>query len=328
MRRGAALAVAAAAGVTWAAGATGCSGPGKRVVSAEAPSPAPVLPADRILALLPQGAQLVVELDLARLRSNPVIGEVVTRALSGGVPLPGAAAASAGAAGAAGSPPPPPPPLLAADVLVLAAFGVGTTAAATVTLLAGKQPIPDAARVAEGIYAIGPEEWTAQLAQRGAMLDTEGLIRAQPELIALRDRAMPPKAPGASLRVTAQLSFDARVALARQTGLEAAPAQLSIWGDVVDDLVIVVEADAADPGDRRGKQATARLEAALRGALASLAAEPAVAALGLPRSLTGAKLAVRGTWIRAIIAVGPEHLRRVAARASALLPAVPPKAAP
>jgi hypothetical protein len=139
---------------------------------------------------------------------------------------------------------------------------------------------------------------------------------------------MPAKAPGAALRMTARLSFDARVALARQTGLEAAPAQLSIWGDVVDDLVIVLEADAADPGDRRGKQAVARLEAALRAALASLAGEPAVAALGLPRSLTGAKLAVRGTWIRAIIAVGPEHLKRVAARASALLPASATKASP
>jgi hypothetical protein len=322
MRRGAALAARAAlaawaaVGAAGAAGAAGCSGSPKRVVATEAPTPAPVLPADRILAILPQGAQLVVELYLARLRANPVIGEAVTRALAGGVPLPGAAPEAAGS------------PLVAADVLVLAAYGVGTTAAATVTLLASKQPLPGAAKVAEGIYAVGPEEWTAQIAQRGAMLDTEGLIRAQPELVALRDRAMPPKAPGASLRVTARLSFDARVALARQTGLEAAPAQLSIWGDVVDDLVIIVEADAADPGDPRGKQATARLEAAIRGALAALAAEPAVAALGLPRSLTGAKLAVRGTWIRAIIAVGPEHLKRVAARASAFLPAVPAPAVP
>ena len=317
----AALAALAVAG----AGAAGCGGSPKPVVAAEAPTPAPVAPADRILAILPQGAQLVVELDLARLRANPVIGEVVTRALTVGVPLPGAAEAEANADAA---PAPAGSPLATADIVVLAAFGVGTSAAATVTLLASKQPIAGAAKVADGIYAVGPEDWTAQIAQRGAMLDAEGLIRAQPELLALRDRAMPAKAPGASLRVTARLSFDARVALAQQTGLEAAPAQLSIWGDVVDDLAIVVEADAADPGDRRGKQAVARLEAALRGALASLAGEPAVAALGLPRSLTGAKLAVRGTWIRAIIAVGPEHLKRVAARASALLPAPATKPPP
>jgi hypothetical protein len=234
----------------------------------------------------------------------------VTRALAVGAPLPGAAAGPYGA----GS------PLAVADVVVLAAYGVGTSSAATVTLLAAKQEIPDAARVADGIYAIGPEAWTAQIAQRGALLDASGLVRAQPELLALRDRAMPPRAPGASLRVTARLSFDARVALARQTGLEAAPAQLSIWGDVVDDLAVVVEADAADPGDRRGRQAVARLEAAIRGALVLLAGEPIVQALGLPRSLDGAKLTVRGTWVRAIVALGPEYLKRVAARASALLP--------
>jgi hypothetical protein len=219
--------------------------------------------------------------------------------------------------GAAGS------PLALADVVVLAAYGVGTSAAATVTLLASRQAIPGAARMAEGIYAVGPEAWTAQIAQRAAMLEADGLIRAQPELLALRDRARPPKAPGSSLRITARLSFDARIALARQAGLEAAPAQLSIWGDVIDDLVIIVEADAADPGDRRARQAAARLEAAIRGALASLAAERAVQALGLPRSLVGAKLSVRGTWVRAIIAIGPTYLQRVAARASALLPAKP-----
>jgi hypothetical protein len=292
--------------------ALGCGGAPRRGggQTASVASPAPVGPADRILAVLPQGAQLVVELDLARLRANPVIGEVVTRALAVGAPLPGAAPGL----DEAGS------PLAAADVVVLAAYGVGTSSAATVTLLAAKQEIPDAARVADGIYAIGPEAWTAQIAQRGALLDASGLVRAQPELLALRDRAMPPRAPGASLRVTARLSFDARVALARQTGLEAAPAQLSIWGDVVDDAAIVVEADAADPGDRRGRQAVARLEAAVRGALALLAGEPIVQALGLPRSLDGAKLTVRGTWVRAIVALGPEHLKRVAARASALLP--------
>ena len=304
------VALAAAGAIAAGAGAAGCGGAPRRGGGETAASPAPVEPADRILAVLPQGAQLVVELDLARLRANPVIGELVTRALAAGAPLP-AAAAGLDAAGA---------PLAAADVVVLAAYGVGTASAATVTLLAAKQAIPGAARVADGIYAVGPEAWTAQIAQRGALLDGSGLVRAQPELLALRDRAMPPKAPGASLRVTARLSFDARVALARQTGLEAAPAQLSIWGDVVDDAAIIVEADAADPGDRRGRQAVARLEAAVRAALALLADEPIAQALGLSRSLGGAKLTIRGTWVRAIVAIGPEYLKRVAARASALLP--------
>jgi hypothetical protein len=307
-RAGRAIAVIAAC-------AAACGGPPKQGATSAA-TPAPVAAADRILAILPQGAQVVVELDLARLRANPVVGEVVTRALAAGMPLPGAEDPS-GAADAASS------PLAAADLVVLAAYGVGTAAAATVTVLAATQPVAGAAKLAGGFHALGPAAWTAQLAERAAMLEADGLIRAQPELLALRDRAMPAKAPGASLRVTARLPFDARIALAQQTGLAAAPAQLSIWGDVADDLAIVVEADAADPGDRRAQQAAARLEVALRGALASLAAEPIVRALGLPRSLDGAKLAVRGTWVRAVIAIGPSHLQRVAARASALLPAKP-----
>jgi len=333
-RRAARAAWAAWVALAAAAAAAGCGGKSRRETITAA-TPAPVAPADRMLAMLPQGAQVVVEVDLARLRGNPVLGDVITRVLASGMPLPGAAAAGiagepAAAAGepaaAAGE-----PPLAVADAVLLAAYGVGTAQAATVTLLAARQPIAGAARIADGVYAVGPEAWTAQVAQRGALLEASGLIRAEPELLALRGRAMPPRAPGAVLRLTARLGFDARVALARQTGLEAAPAQLSIWGDVVDDLAVVVEADAADPGDRgaRGaKQAAARLEAALRGALASLAAEPAAQALGLPRSLTGAKLTVRGTWVRAIIAIGPEHLKRVAARAGALLPATPDAAPP
>jgi hypothetical protein len=144
-------------------------------------------------------------------------------------------------------------------------------------------------------------------------------IVAAPELLALRDHAMPPNAPGAALRITARLSFDARVALARQTGLDLAPAQLSIWADVVDDLAIIVDADAADPGDAKTKHPTRRLEAGMRGVLAGLAEEPAIRALGIPSSLERAKLVARGTWVRTIVAIGPAHLQRVVARANAYL---------
>lgn len=102
-------------------------------------------------------------------------------------------------------------------------------------------------------------------------------------------------------------------------GLESAPGQLSIWGDVVDDLAIIVDADSSDPGEKITKKSVARLQTTVRGALASLAGDPFVQALGLPRSLAGAKLVTRGTWIRAIIAIGPEHLQRVVARANELL---------
>lgn len=305
------------------AAAIACGGGRGGQVPARAEAP-PATVSERLLAMLPQGAQVVVEVDLARLRANPVIGAVVTRALAG---------RTGEVAGV------PAPPLAVADQLVLAAYGVGTAQAATVTVLAAPHDIAGATRLAEGFYAVGPPEWVEQVQQRMALAGTgeSGLaIRAAPELLALRGHAMPAGAPGASLRVTARLPFDARISLARQTGIDAAPAQVSAWADVVDDFGLVVDCDAADPGSasggRRGDPAR-RLEATLRGALAVVADQPAIRRLGLPSSLAGARLIAQGTWVRMILAIGPAHLRRVVERAAGLLgepdvPAGPPAPPP
>ncbi|HWU86635.1 MAG TPA: hypothetical protein VN253_05150, partial [Kofleriaceae bacterium] len=80
----AAGAVVAAAVLAAAVLVAACGGAPKRAAAAPALAPAPVTAAERILAMLPQGAQIVVEVDLARLRANPVVGAVVTRALAAG----------------------------------------------------------------------------------------------------------------------------------------------------------------------------------------------------------------------------------------------------
>lgn len=282
--------------------ASACGGKSNQVKQAAA-APRPDTVAERMLAMLPQGAQVVIEIDLARLRKNPVVGDLVGKTLDGGARLPTDA------------------PLATADHFVLAAYGVGTAQAATVTLLAAKAEIPGAVKVGDGVWALGPEAWVGPIETRAALAEAGAATApvAPAELIALRDRAMPAGAPGASLRITAQLTFDARVALARQTGLESAPAQLSVWADVVDDFAIIIDADAADPGDKATKKATQRLVATIRAALGSLAAEPMVRALGLPSSLAGARLETKGTWVRVILAIGPAHLKRVVERAQALL---------
>lgn len=293
---------------------------------------APVTVPDRMLALLPPGAQIVVELDLARLRANPVVGATFAKAIGDGelVAIPGDVADV------------PASPLASADAIVLAAYGVGTSNAATITMIASAQPVPGAARIGDAFYALGPTDWVGQVEARAVLALGTTPVAADEELLRLRDHAMPAGAPGASLRLTARLPFDARIALARQTGLESAPAQLSVWADVVDDFVIIVDADAADPGEKTTKKAVARLEAMLRAALRALAASTEARALGLPSSLARAKLVARGTWIRTIVAVGPGHLARVVARANALLdartaltparspaaPSPPPPAAP
>lgn len=286
-----------------------CGGGARRPVTAQPTKARLTSTGDRIMALLPEGAQLIVELDLARLRANPVVGKLVTDVLAGPA-LPGMADL-------------PMSPLARAEMLVLASYGIGTSNAATVTVLATTETVPNSVPVGEGLVALGPEMWTAQLEARAAIAGTgqDVNITASKDLLALRDHAMPPGAPGAAVRLTARLSFDARVALARQTGLDAPPAQISIWGDVVDDLAIIVDADAVDPGDKTAKQPTKRLERGVRTILAGLAGEPALQALGLPSSLSGAHIVAKGTWVRAIISVGPSHLQRVVKRAAAMLEA-------
>lgn len=290
--------------------AVACSGGGARQLPPAKPAaPHVVTGTEHVLALLPDGAQLIVEIDLARLRKNPVVGDVATKALAqlgADAKLPGMPIAVQGS------------PLAAADAVVMAAYGVGTADAATLTILQTKQNLADSTRIAPDLVAIGPDEWTSQLASRAA-IDAQHPLAPKDELLRLRDHAMPPGATGAIVRVTARLPFDARIAFARQTGLDAAPAQLSLWADVADDLAIVVDADAADPGDKAAHDAAKRLAGTIKGTLDAVADDPTVKSLGVPGSLTGAHLVTQGSWVRAIVAVGPHHLQRAVERARAML---------
>lgn len=310
------------------AGACACGGGGKARPTTARQTPVAQRTADWMLALLPEGAQLVVEVDLARLRGNPVIGEVATQALAemgAETRLPGLPIAVQGS------------PLASADFLVLGGYGVGTPQATTVILIATKAEISGARRVAADIAVLGDPDGADQVANRAAiatlMPDAPAPLGARlpivpsEELARLRDHAMPDKAPGAILRVSARLPFDARVAFAQLMGVDSAPAQLSIWADVVDDFAIIIDADAADPGDKNAKGARKRMVVALTRLLASLAREPAVRAIGISNNIANAKLVEQGTWVRAIIQVGPRQLARATQRVRALL-AAPPPAAP
>jgi hypothetical protein len=286
----------------------GKSGPG-----GGRPIRAPTTLAEKMIALLPEGVQILVEIDLARLRANPTVGAVATSALASlgeEAKLPGLPMAVQGS------------PLADADVVMLAAYGVGTPQAASVVLLSTKAEVNGGVKLIDNIVALGPEEWTAQLEARAGIAQHTPIAPSL-ALMPLRDHAMPAQAPGAVLRVTAQLPFDARISLARQTGLETAPAQLSIWADIVDDFAMIVDADAADPGDKQAKDAAARMERSLAGVLASLGREPVFKALGLTGALRDVRTITERTWVRTIITVGPRQLQRSAERARAMLGSAP-----
>jgi hypothetical protein len=286
---------------------------GRRGPGGGRPVRSPTTLAERMIAMLPDGAQLLVEIDLARLKANPTVGQLATTAfgqMGEDTKLPGLPMSVQGS------------PLASAEVVVLASYGLGTAQAATVVILGTKEQVAGSVRLGPEIVALGPEEWTSQLEARAAIAE-HAPIAPSLSLMPLRDHAMPAKAPGAVFRLTAQLSFDARVALARQTGLETTPAQLSIWADVVDDLAIIIDADAADPGDKQAKDAVERLSRALTTVYALATNEPALKALGLTSALRDARMITSKTWVRTVITVGPRQLQRAVERARAWLASDP-----
>jgi hypothetical protein len=301
--------------------AAGCGGRRGRSTTAVPQTPVATSVRDWMTAVLPEGAQIVVEVDLARLRANPAIGDVATHLLDSldtETHVPGFPAVVAGS------------PLAKAGSLVLAAYGVGTRDAATLLVLATSSDVAGAVRITKDLVVLGPPDWADQVAQRAAIAGLAPDVPAPlggklpivlaAELERLRDHAMPAKAPGAVLRISARLPFDARIAFARMTGLEAAPARLSVWADVVDDAAVIIDADAADPGEKNVKAARAQVTASLKRMLAAIALDPAIRGIGLGNQIAGARFIEQGTWVRAIIEVAPRPLARAAQRARAMLP--------
>jgi hypothetical protein len=277
---------------------------------------------DRVLRYLPAGADLLFELDLARVRQNAVIGEAVTRWLTvlaaetdaesdGDSGLPAGTVADLARA-----------PLLGAQLVVLAAYGVGTEAAATATLVVGAGDIPGAVAIADGVAILAPPELArrAEAATAGA----EPSLVTDHELLTLRTAAMPEKAEGAALRGAGRLDFDARVALAAATGAQAAPQTLSLWADVVDDAALIAVVDGADGDGKERGAGGARLAASLERVREQLLGLDAVRATGLGPAVRRVAIERKGDTVRVVALIGPKRLRRAAERLGAAAPSPSP----
>lgn len=285
----------------WAALAFGaaaaCGGAARGTAATPAPARAPTGAAPA-LAHLPAGADVVIELDLARARANPVIGSLVDGWL--------------GSLDPAGLPVDPTPPLAGAAWVVLAGYGVGTPTATTVTLLApgpGAE-VPGGTAIGDGIVVVAPPTWIDRV--RAVTAPTS--LAADAALLALRDHAMPAAADGAVVRLTAQLSADARIALANAIGFEPVPRRVSVWADIADDAAVIADLDARDAADPAAQR---RLRTTLGRWLARLAARPEVRALGLGPPVARTQLVAppRAAWVRAVTLVSPDRLAWVVAAA-------------
>jgi hypothetical protein len=264
-----------------------------------------------------------------------VVGAVVARALGGEpIALPTEAVAPGPASGGTDN------PLASADLLVLAAWGVGTSGAATVTVIQTRAEVGGAIRLADDLVALGPADWTGQLEARAGLVTAGHVLTPSSALLARRAHPVPSGATGAVARLTARLPADARRSLALALGVAAVPGELALWADVADDLAIVLDADVADdeaaasrsprtpgstgtPRGKRGPEGGARLAASLTRLLARASDVPAIRALGVGPSLADLRVTTRGDALRAVLAISPARLRRMVERASGLLDATP-----
>jgi len=251
---------------------------------------------DDLLKFVPAGAQVVIEIDLARLYANPTIGDAAKRAIASPDPsllLPRVDA-----------------PLASAKMIVMAAYDVGTADATTATIVATRGEVPNGVAIADGVIALAPPPMIERIRAHGPS------IASDQGFMALRARAMPDGAPGATVRMTARLDLDARIALAPVLGPDLAPASLSLWADVVDDAAMVAILDGHDAEAGGGS----RLYAALERTRIAIAGSTSLIHLGLVPTLREATFTRAGEVVKVVATIGPKRLR---ALADALYPRSP-----
>lgn len=278
------------------------TGPRKQYAPPAAAAKAETGATAAILRDVPAGADLLIEIDLERLYGNSTIGAIAHRALARpadelrvpGLVLPRGQA-----------------PLEHARALVMAAYAVGTADAVTATYVVTQDEVPGATSLGDGVVVLAPPAFVdrARLVMAGA----SDAIARDAAFMSLRARAMPAGAPGSTVRATARLGLDARVALAPVLGPDLAPATLSLWLDVVDDAAVVAIVDGHDAAGGGGE----RLQIALERVRIALAGSTTLLQLGLAPVVRGAQLSRRGDVVTLIATIGPHRLGEVASRLSA-----------
>ena len=241
-----------------------------------------------LLEHVPEGADAVLELDVARLRRNDAVGDQV-RALS-----PWLKARQTTSALPVDLP-------IDADLIVAAVYHLGGVDSAMLVLVRGEAidadqvaaSAPDIERVDEHTFAFAPPALRARLHERSLSEDRE--------LMALRDEAMPERAPGASLRLTARLSGEARVAAASMMGYDGAlPATISLWADVADDfaLVALLDTDSASEAQHLAADVDELVKRAGR-------------LFGVPLALRRVKATPTDDRVRLVWTIGPKALAKL-----------------
>lgn len=242
---------------------------------------------DRILAHAPSGADAVLEIDLARLRKNRVVGPLV------------AAVTAAGEVGG---------DLVAiGDAVVIASYRIGQSDAGQLVFVAGSRvsQLRGAHRIDDALVVFGPPALVRQVDAVGAGHGAS--LLADRPLLRARALAMPAGAEGASLRIAADLPFDARLALAKRLEVEIVPEWISVWFDVADDMAgVALLGGGADADPQDLVKAVGRLRDRL------VAAE-SVKRVGLEGLIENIGVQISGPDARVVLVVGPRRLASLVA---------------
>jgi len=293
--------------------AASCSGCGEGGTSGasepKVPDRAPTC-GDPLFGSIPAGAEILLEVDLARLRGNSAVGALVQRLDREHLRNPAAPGLSFAPFALMGL---SPDIVARADVLVMASYGVGTDEAASLVLARGDDlrgvEAPGAARLDERTVAVGARSLVDRV---GAVARGESpAVTGDRRLLALRAAAMPEKATGAAVRIAALLGFDARVELAARLDLDEVPAALSAWGDVADDLAVVA---ILGGDDRREAARLARAAERWRGKMARRSTVRRLLPGGLGDLV---KVHQVDAEVRVLFIVGPHRLARLVRRIEA-----------
>lgn len=247
---------------------------------------------ESLLAYAPAGADAVLEVDFGRLRANPVVGELFS-ALGPESPALGEGRLDL---------------MSAADLLVVASYEIGDDEPERLVLMRGPETasIAGAVDLGGGVVALASEAMKARL--EAVAGGGEPALSTDRALLKIRALAMPERAEAASLRISARLDFDARIAVARALELDDVPISVSVWGDVIDDLALVALVNGV------AKNEGQRLARALVRVRDRVAALPQLRWMGLSPIVRGAEVEGAGVAARLVLLIGPQRLALIASR--------------
>ncbi len=248
---------------------------------------------DALVGLLPEGAELLVEVDVARIRDNAKVGPVIAMADKLSLENPLGLKWDL---------------IVGMETIVTGSYRLGRGNAATVTIVRGDRvgQIPNASRLDSRTVVLADAVWVKRVRAIAAG-QGHSLLRDR-KLLEVRTRAMPDAAQYAAVRVSARLGFRARVALAREFDLEFAPHTVSLWADVVDDFATVLVLEEGTP--KRAKELGMAIEA-YRDEVASI---PIIRLLHLSQALRAMRVDRLGRRVRAVLLIGPSRLEKVVRR--------------